>query len=90
MRQLLIRVLSSKCVISYENTGYGLRAIQKYFEIDKELIEAAEKHGVIGKLRGLKLNQIGESYSRQSMLEKYNLGNDQLKNLKSQNTVLLW
>lgn len=55
-KQCLIKVFSEKCVICYENNGFGLRAIQKHFGIDRNLIVAAEKHDVIGKLRWLKIN----------------------------------
>lgn len=70
MKQHLEMILSEKCVISYENNGFGIRAVQQHFGIDKELIEKAQKHDVIGKLRGLKIKQRGEPYTRQSMLEK--------------------
>lgn len=43
-------------MISYENNGFGLRAIQQHFGIGRDLIGAAEKHDVIGKLRVLKIN----------------------------------
>lgn len=77
-------------MISYENNGFGLRVIQKHFGIDKNTIGKAEKHDVIGKLRWLKINEKGVPYTRQSMIEKEGLGNNQINALNTQNIVKLW
>ena len=63
-----------KSVFVYDHSGFTISAIEKHFQIDKEIIKKSDIQNILNKMRSLFTREEVQNYSRQTIIKSLGLG----------------
>ena len=78
MKKLITQTLMEKSVFVYDHSGFTISAIEKHFQIDKEIIKKSDIQNILNKMRSLFTREEVQNYSRQTIIKSLGLGLKQL------------